>query len=72
MSKKFWLSRLLGKFGKRKKVVVEPVVEEPVVEETVVEEPVVEEDQEVTKKAKVLTEEEKRRVRVLRFLGYTD
>ena len=62
MSKKFWLSRLLGKFGKRKKVVVEPVVEEPVVEE----------DQEVTKKAKVLTEEEKRRVRVLRFLGYTD
>lgn len=88
MSKKFWLSRLLGKFGKKSKVVVESVVEEPtieeptieesstvaetIIEEPTIEEPAVEESQEVKKKAKVLTAEEKRRIRVLRYLGYQD
>lgn len=78
MSKKFWLSRLLGKFGKKGKVVVESVVEEPTIEEsstvteTIIEEPTVEESQEVKKKAKELTAEEKRRIRVLRYLGYQD
>ena len=67
MIKKFWLSRLLGKFGKKDKVVAESVVEEPTLEE-----PKVEKDQEVEKKVRVLTAEEKRRVRILRYLGYQD
>lgn len=77
MIKKFWLSRLLGKFGKKDKVVAESVVEEttieePTIEEPKVEEPKVEKDQEVEKKVRVLTAEEKRRVRILRYLGYQD
>ena len=96
MSKKFWLTRLLGKFGKKDKAVVESVVEEPTIEElstvAIIEEPNIEEpnieefnieepnieeltleaSQEVYKKAKVLTAEEKRRIRVLRYLGYQD
>ena len=91
MSKKFWLTRLLGKFGKKNKAVVESVVEEPtteelstvaIIEELNIEEPNIEEpnieeltledSQEVYKKAKVLTAEEKRRIRVLRYLGYQD
>ena len=93
MSKKFWLTRLLGKFGKKVKVVVEPAAEESTVEDTIVEpniedkieeptedtivepnieEPTVAESQEVKKKSKVLTAEEKRKIRVLRYLGYQD
>ena len=82
MSKKFWLSRLLGKFSKKVKVVVEEPTVDTIEESTVdtieestvdtIEEPTVKESQIVKKKVKALTEEEKRRIRVLRYLGYQD
>lgn len=81
MKKKFWLTRLLGRFIKSKetptiesKEVQEPVVEvsEVATEDTTTAVETEEISAEPVEKATALTEEQKRRIRVLRYLGYQD
>ena len=81
MKKKFWLTRLLGRFIKSKEtpIIVSKEVQEPVVEvsevnteDTTTAVETEEISAEPVEKATALTEEQKRRIRVLRYLGYQD
>ena len=81
MKKKFWLTRLLGRFIKSKETptIVSKEVQEPVVEvsevnteDTTTAVETEEISAEPVEKATALTEEQKRRIRVLRYLGYQD